>query len=216
MIRVSIRRLRALPVIRQKRRSARRRATCCIPGGTMRCFTSAWDSLQQQGRWQGEIWNRHKNGIRLRRTADHCRSRDAGSGRNPLCRQLFRYRRRQGRPNGTTGWPNYDPLTRLPNRRLLQDRLGQVIAASGAAAATVRCFSSIWTISRRSTIPAATMPATCCWSKWRSACRLRARLRYGGAPGRRILIVVLLDNLSSDVEKPRYWPGNWAISCARR
>ena len=43
----------------------------------------------------------------------------------------------------------FDPLTGLPNRRLLLDRLQQTLAASSAATASARCCSSISTISRR-------------------------------------------------------------------
>lgn len=42
----------------------------------------------------------------------------------------------------------YDQLTRLPNRRLLLDRLQQALAASAQAMPRARCCSSIWITSR--------------------------------------------------------------------
>ena len=42
----------------------------------------------------------------------------------------------------------YDPLTKLPNRRLLIDRLHHTMASGTRNIATPRCCSSIWTISR--------------------------------------------------------------------
>ncbi len=94
-------------------------------------YQRMWDSLRNKGRWQGEIWNRHKNGfvyaalltIAAVETPDRGVTHYVGSysdigddkeAEAEIHRLAY-----------------YDPLTRLPNRRLLQDRLGQAIAASG-------------------------------------------------------------------------------------
>jgi hypothetical protein len=54
----------------------------------------------------------------------------------------------------------FDPLTRLPNRRLFMDRLGLALARCGP------CCSLIWTTSRRSTTPWAMPQETLCCSWW--------------------------------------------------
>jgi len=42
----------------------------------------------------------------------------------------------------------YDPLTELPNRRLLLERLRQTVTASKRSGRSELCCSSTWTISR--------------------------------------------------------------------
>ncbi|WP_415880439.1 EAL domain-containing protein [Methylomonas sp. TEB] len=92
-------------------------------------FTAMWTSLQETGHWQGEIWNRHKNGLIVAQWltiaavvapdgrithyvgtfSDITENKDAVAEIHRLA--------------------YYDPLTHLPNRRLLQDRLGQELVA---------------------------------------------------------------------------------------
>lgn len=94
-------------------------------------YQRMWDSLREKGRWQGEIWNRHKNdfiyasllAIAAVKSADQNVTHYVGSYSDigddkEVEAEIHRL-------------AYYDPLTRLPNRRLLQDRLGQAIAASG-------------------------------------------------------------------------------------
>jgi diguanylate cyclase (GGDEF)-like protein/PAS domain S-box-containing protein len=91
-------------------------------------YRAMWDALERDGHWQGEIWNRHKNGeiypewlsISAVRDAQHRVSHyvgifsDAHTQRYILERlQYLAY---------------YDGLTGLPNRRLFLDRLNMCIS----------------------------------------------------------------------------------------
>ena len=56
----------------------------------------------------------------------------------------------------------FDPLTRLPNRRMLDDRLSQAMAAGKRSGCMGRSCSLIWIISNLSTIPMGMAWAICC------------------------------------------------------
>ena len=64
----------------------------------------------------------------------------------------------------------HDPLTNLPNRLLLLDRLHQALAAPAATAGPWACSPSTSTASRRSTTPTATPSATPCCASSPTAC----------------------------------------------
>jgi diguanylate cyclase (GGDEF)-like protein/PAS domain S-box-containing protein len=93
-------------------------------------YQRMWESLQEKGHWQGEIWNRSKNAqiyaemltITAIRTPDRGVIYYVGSfsditDNKEAEAEIHRL-------------AYYDPLTRLPNRRLLHDRLHQALAAS--------------------------------------------------------------------------------------
>jgi diguanylate cyclase (GGDEF)-like protein/PAS domain S-box-containing protein len=93
-------------------------------------YQRMWKALQEKGRWQGEIWNKRKNAQiyaeMLSITAILAPDRgviyyvgsftditDDKEAEAEIHRLAY-----------------YDPLTRLPNRRLLHDRLHQALAAT--------------------------------------------------------------------------------------
>lgn len=93
-------------------------------------YRSIWQSIKEKGRWQGEIWNRRKNGeayaewlsISLVRDAEERITHYVGifsdlsaDKEAELLRHRIAFR---------------DPLTDLPNRRLLLDRLSQAMSLS--------------------------------------------------------------------------------------
>ncbi len=90
-------------------------------------YTAMWRSIISTGRWQGEIWNRRKNGeefpewLSINTIYD-----EAGAVLRRI--GLFSDITEQKRAEETI-WrqANYDALTELPNRRLFQDRLRQEI-----------------------------------------------------------------------------------------
>ena len=93
-------------------------------------YSTMWKTLNDEGRWQGEVWNKRKNGEIY-----------------PVELTISVYRGASGRVLNYVGIESdiserlaaqenirqlayYDPLTRLPNRTLLQDRVEQALAAA--------------------------------------------------------------------------------------
>lgn len=89
-----------------------------------------WENIQRTGSWQGEIWDRRKNG-KLYAEWLAITAVEAEDG------QVSHYvgvqndiTQRKAAENEIKYLAFYDPLTKLPNRRLLHDRLQQVLASS--------------------------------------------------------------------------------------
>ena len=93
-------------------------------------FAAMATSLQQKGHWSGEIWNRRKNGevypewLTISAVKD-----DAGTVSNYVA-AFTDITFRKAAEEEINSLAFYDPLTRLPNRRLLLDRLKQALASS--------------------------------------------------------------------------------------
>ena len=93
-------------------------------------YQEMWAALQNAGQWQGEIWNRRKSGeIYPERITISALYDDAG--------RVLRYiaiaadiTASKKAENEINSLAFYDPLTDLPNRRLLHDRLRQAISSS--------------------------------------------------------------------------------------
>jgi len=90
-------------------------------------YEEMWRGLARTGRWQGEIWNRRKNGEEYPEWLS-INTLDDGQGKVLRRISLFSDITEQKRAEETI-WrqANYDHLTDLPNRRLFQDRLQQEI-----------------------------------------------------------------------------------------
>ena len=93
-------------------------------------YASMWLQLRHTGVWQGEIWNRRKSGeiypewltITAVRTDDGVVTHYVGIFSDITVRKSAE--------DEIRSLAFYDPLTKLPNRRLLLDRLRQALAAS--------------------------------------------------------------------------------------
>ncbi len=93
-------------------------------------YTEMWQQLQTDGYWQGEIWNRRKNGEVYPEwlTITAIRN-DAGD--------IYQYAgifcdisERKNQENQIRRLAYFDELTKLPNRRLFSDRLNMAVARS--------------------------------------------------------------------------------------
>jgi len=88
-------------------------------------YQQMWATLDGSGRWQGEIWNRRKNGeIYVEWLSISTLYDDNGE---PLRRVAIFFDLTEQKRNEALIWrqANYDPLTDLPNRNLFHDRLQQ-------------------------------------------------------------------------------------------
>jgi diguanylate cyclase (GGDEF)-like protein/PAS domain S-box-containing protein len=91
-------------------------------------YGEMWDRLLGKGNWQGEIWNRRKNGEIYAEwlTITVLRGDDGEVSQYAAVFSDITERKRMEEKVRNLAY--FDALTGLPNRRLLLDRLGQAIA----------------------------------------------------------------------------------------
>ncbi|MBW2277129.1 MAG: EAL domain-containing protein [Deltaproteobacteria bacterium] len=91
-------------------------------------FTAMWRSLIETGRWEGEVWDRRKNGELFAKWLSISAVR-GDEGRTThyigIFRDITAAKRTEARLEQLA---HYDPVTRLPNRILFVDRLRQAMA----------------------------------------------------------------------------------------
>jgi len=93
-------------------------------------YTAMWQSLRNSGVWQGEIWDRRKNGeVYPKWMTISAVKGDDGVVTHYVSTQSD-ISERKAAEDEIRHLAFYDPLTRLPNRRLLLDRLHQALATS--------------------------------------------------------------------------------------
>ncbi|WP_108446313.1 EAL domain-containing protein [Halomonas denitrificans] len=86
-------------------------------------YQRMWQALQEHGYWRGEVWNRRKNGqLYLELLTITAIRDDQGEISNyaALFSDITNIRENEEQVRRLA---YYDPLTRMPNRRLLEDRL---------------------------------------------------------------------------------------------
>ncbi len=93
-------------------------------------YAEMWEDINRTGKWQGEIWDRRKNGeifpkwltITAVKSEDGTVTHYVGAHTDISARKATE--------DVIKNMAFYDPLTQLPNRRLLDERLSQSLATS--------------------------------------------------------------------------------------
>jgi diguanylate cyclase (GGDEF)-like protein/PAS domain S-box-containing protein len=93
-------------------------------------YTHMWESIHSTGTWQGEIWNRRKSGEVYPEYLNITAVKDAGGIITNYVATFTDITQSKADSDEIKNLAFYDPLTQLPNRRLLLDRLNQALAAS--------------------------------------------------------------------------------------
>lgn len=92
-----------------------------------RFYLTLWQSLRQNGQWSGEVWQRRKNG-EIYPVWENVAAVRSGNGSIVEYVAFFNDITARKRTEQETFYrANYDPLTGLPNRNLLRERLEQAL-----------------------------------------------------------------------------------------
>jgi len=93
-------------------------------------FSAAmWEHVSRTGAWSGEIWSRQKNGAVSPRWLTITAVEGSDGSTTHYVGTLVDITQRKADEAEIENLAFYDPLTRLPNRRLLVDRLQQAVTA---------------------------------------------------------------------------------------
>ncbi|MBV8617560.1 MAG: EAL domain-containing protein [Curvibacter sp.] len=93
-------------------------------------YEAMWDSVTSTGQWRGEIWNRRKNGEIFPEWLTITAVKGDDQEVTHYVSTLTDITQRKAAENEIRHLAFFDPLTSLPNRRLLLDRLRQALAVS--------------------------------------------------------------------------------------
>lgn len=93
-------------------------------------YRMLWSSLKNTGSWQGEIWNRRKNGEVYPEWLTITVVHDARNKRRLYAAIFSDITERKKSEEIIENLAYYDPLTKLPNRQLLFDRLDVAMATA--------------------------------------------------------------------------------------
>lgn len=93
-------------------------------------YQQLWKSIQDIGSWQGEIWNRRKSGVLYPEWLSISAVKDNQNNITHYVGTMSDITLRKEAEEKIRQLAFYDPLTQLPNRRLLIDRLNKALLGS--------------------------------------------------------------------------------------
>lgn len=92
-------------------------------------YRAMWETIKQSGKWEGEIWDRRKNGEIYPKWLTISAVKGADGNVTNYVGSHIDITERKAAEEKIRHLAFYDPLTSLPNRQLLLDRLQQSLAA---------------------------------------------------------------------------------------
>ena len=90
-------------------------------------YAAMWESLNRYGTWQGEIWDKRKNGQIYPKWLTITAVKDDTGMVTHYVGTHIDISDRKAAEDEIKSLAFYDPLTKLPNRRLLRDRMHQML-----------------------------------------------------------------------------------------
>ncbi|ROR35136.1 bifunctional diguanylate cyclase/phosphodiesterase [Inmirania thermothiophila] len=93
-------------------------------------YRAMWEALEREGRWEGEIWNRRRNGEVFPEWLSIAAVRDAAGRTTEYVAVFADITRRKEDEARIWRQANYDALTGLPNRTLFFDRLARAVSTA--------------------------------------------------------------------------------------
>lgn len=93
-------------------------------------YHAMWESIQREGCWQGEIWDRRKDGSCYPKLLTIATLRDAQGAITHYIGSFTDISERKAAEDRINHLAHHDALTGLPNRLGLSDRLDQALAAA--------------------------------------------------------------------------------------
>ena len=96
-------------------------------------YAAMWDTIELAGAWHGEIWHQRKNGDIYPEELTITAVKAGGGQVTHYVATLRDITKRKQLEEEVQQLAYYDPLTRLPNRRLFNDRLSQTLARAKRA-----------------------------------------------------------------------------------
>jgi diguanylate cyclase (GGDEF)-like protein/PAS domain S-box-containing protein len=97
---------------------------------TMDFYHQMWEAIVYEGSWRGEIWNRRRSGEIYPEWLTITAVKDQYNRISHYVSTLTDISERKEHEARINNLAFFDPLTQLPNRRLLQDRLEHAISTS--------------------------------------------------------------------------------------
>ncbi|MBA2778893.1 bifunctional diguanylate cyclase/phosphodiesterase [Billgrantia kenyensis] len=97
-------------------------------------FRAMWASIHTHGSWQGEVWNRRKNSEIYPQRVTISEVRDGAGKPSHYVATLSDISEHRAAQQQAHRLAFYDPLTGLPNRRMLLERLGRAMKEGAAQA----------------------------------------------------------------------------------